>query len=297
MSSLSERLAALNATRVETLSTLAGLTEVELARPAPWRDGALDVRFLSLQLADSDDERRARLVETLHAAGRRPSQAQQILGDLAVMRGRVLAAIVGVPESVLDLPPAPGEWPLRAVIGHILNTERRYTIHSRYAADRAARVLAGEEPGPLRVADNLLPPLSAEGPAGDGVALRHALIEPQPATWDALAGVTDAQLDSPTDWAGFLVDLRFRLHRFAAHERQHLVQAYKTLQATGFRQSEAQLILGEAEMARAQLIAVTLGLPDAAAEQSQGGASVVELLREAEQGERTLLAAIRTALG
>jgi hypothetical protein len=48
----------------------------------------------------------------------------------------------------------------------------------------------------------------------------------------------------PTIWAGFDVDVRFRLHRFGGHLAEHTVQCEKTLALLdGFRDSEARRIV------------------------------------------------------
>jgi hypothetical protein len=41
----------------------------------------------------------------------------------------------------------------------------------------------------------------------------------------------------------FNVDVRFRLHRFAAHIAEHTIQCDKTLAALGWRQTEARRIV------------------------------------------------------
>lgn len=293
MSALAERLEVLADAREQSLAALTGLTIADLERPAAWRGGDLDVRFLLLQIADSDDERRVHLRRTLRRAGWQPTEAQQILADAARVRGRLLGVLVDVPDALLDTAPAAGEWPLRAVIGHVVNTEERYTIHAAYAWERVSRAAAGHDPGPVRVSADRLPPLTASGPAGPLADIRRTLRGSQSAVFRALAGVPDGALAADTDWVGVPLDLRFRLHRFAAHERQHLVQVLKTLQDIGVRQTEAQLILGEAEQSRAALLSHLIGLPDeVAARQDAAEPSVLDLLQDAERGERMLVESI-----
>jgi hypothetical protein len=47
----------------------------------------------------------------------------------------------------------------------------------------------------------------------------------------------------PTSWVGYDVDVRFRLHRFAAHLIEHTIQCEKTLGALGSRPTEGRHIL------------------------------------------------------
>ena len=298
MSALREHLHSFSAAREETLAALAQLGDAELVRPVTWRDGRFELRYLLLRLADDDEERGARLCARLGRSGWRPSEAQRILADAVTIRGRLLAALVPLADDQLDAPPAPGEWSVRQVVGHILNTARRYTLQSRHAADRVAR--GGE--GPVRPPESILPPLTPQGAvdpegaaAGSLTAVRRELAAVLAASLDSLAPIPDEHLTAPAIWAGVDVDLRFRLHRFAAHEREHVVQLLKTLQALAVRPSEAQLILGEAEQARVRLVALTIGLPDDIAAHRPNGTdrSVLDLLDQAVHEERAQVAAIQ----
>jgi hypothetical protein len=58
----------------------------------------------------------------------------------------------------------------------------------------------------------------------------------------------------PTIWAGYEIDVRFRLHRFAVHIEEHTIQCEKTLLALDWRPTEGRQIarrlaavLGEVE--------------------------------------------------
>ena len=47
----------------------------------------------------------------------------------------------------------------------------------------------------------------------------------------------------PTQWVQYDVDVRFRLHRFAAHIMEHTVQSEKALAALGWRATEGRRIV------------------------------------------------------
>ncbi len=52
------------------------------------------------------------------------------------------------------------------------------------------------------------------------------------------------ELQRPTVWGGFDVDVRFRLHRFAGHLIEHTIQCEKTLaELATFRETEARRIV------------------------------------------------------
>jgi hypothetical protein len=299
MTALADRLDSLSTTRAETLDALGGLTEHDLERSVVWRGAPQDLRFLLLQLADADDERRATLAGGLAAAGLSPGGAARALADAAVLRGRTLGAIVGLPYALLDQIPTDGGWSPRAVLQHILANEQRYTIHTHYAALRWARGQQGEPEGPVRVPDGLLPDGVGSGLAqGPLSSVRAELLTAHAATVRILSVLSDGQLTGATVWAGVDTDVRFRLHRFAAHERQHLIHLIKTLRGLQFEQSEAQLILAEAEAARLQLVSVLAGLAsdDLARPLGPDRGSALDVLAEVDAGERALVQEIRTAL-
>jgi hypothetical protein len=186
------------------------------------------------------------------------------------------------------------------VIQHILANEQRYTIQTHWAALRYTRGQHGEPEGPIRPPNELLPDTVGAGLAhGSLASVRAEVLAGHAAAVRTVMSLTDEQLTGETDWVGIRLDVRFRVHRFAAHERQHLIHLIKTLRGVGFQQTEAQLILAEAEMARMQLVALTQGLPDTLAEGPLGGAAVnpMQLLAEAGDEERALVSAAQVALG
>ena len=59
-----------------------------------------------------------------------------------------------------------------------------------------------------------------------------------------LADIRDEELTAPSMyWEGHEMSLRFRLHRFDSHLRQHTVQVVKTLEAIGLAPNEAKRLL------------------------------------------------------
>jgi uncharacterized damage-inducible protein DinB len=81
--------------------------------------------------------------------------------------------------------------------------------------------------------------------------------------FDRLAGLPEEQLTNPARWGGRETDARFILLRYADHEEEHALQIRKTLDGFGWRQTEAQQILGAAQMTRGDLYGALVGLSDA----------------------------------
>jgi hypothetical protein len=82
---------------------------------------------------------------------------------------------------------------------------------------------------------------------------------------ERLAGLPPDRLALGTRWAGFVVDIGFRIGRWSSHFREHTVQVEKTLVMIGYSPTEVdrliRLIL--AEWGRAE--AVVYGHADGAA--------------------------------
>ena len=57
-----------------------------------------------------------------------------------------------------------------------------------------------------------------------------------------LGDVAPALMTRPTIWARYDVDVRFRLHRFAAHVLEHTIQCEKALAALGWQPTEGRRV-------------------------------------------------------
>jgi hypothetical protein len=276
------------------MKALSGLTEGQLTRPAGTEDRPGEVRLHLIGLAGADDVRRTTLGAIFAALGWQQTEAQRILASAAEARGLLQASLIGLTEADLDTPPAAEEWAVRQVLGHVLNVEQRYCLQTAYAAERS------RDPSlPPQMPEDRMPPRFPDSALAGGV---EAILSQLAATREqmvvALAGLGSAELMAPAAWARWSVDVRFRLYRFAAHDREHLAQILKTLTAIGGHQSEAQILLGQAEIARGALEGMLIGLPDelAARKPGDGSPSVLELLQQAPADEGAAVAGIAKAL-
>jgi hypothetical protein len=93
---------------------------------------------------------------------------------------------------------------------------------------------------------------------------------------DEFATITEAELAvSSLYWEKQEISLRFRLHRFDSHLRQHTVQIDKTLSALGRPPSEARRLLRLVYAALAEAEGATLGAPDVGAGLSREAAATI----------------------
>jgi hypothetical protein len=284
----------LRQTRSRALKTLAGLTEEQLERQVVLPEGPADVRYCLLSLALRDDERRVALAALYAALDWRPSEAARIEALAAEVHGQLRALLLGVSPAEMDRAPGPDDWTLREVLAHVEQTGQRYILQTAYAVERLHSVAEL----PLRIPAERLPPTSPQvRPAEPLSSVLERLVVLHDRLFDGLSGLGDEDLAAPTIWTTWQVDVRFRLYRFAAHERQHLIQAAKVLNALSFRQSEAQMILGQAERARGQLEGMLIGLPAATARHVPSGGlpSVQTLLDDGALAEEATLDTILSA--
>jgi uncharacterized damage-inducible protein DinB len=88
------------------------------------------------------------------------------------------------------------------------------------------------------------------------------LDEAREASVAALIDLTDEELRSPTVWMGMDCDVRFRLMRFAQHEREHTAQIRKWRVQTGKPFSEADRLQGMCWQRSGTLDGILAGAPD-----------------------------------
>lgn len=89
--------------------------------------------------------------------------------------------------------------------------------------------------------------------------------------WTKLAALTDADLEREAVWRRNRSDVRSLFHRLDQHDEEHLIHLAKTLDVVGFRQTEAQRALAQAQITRGELESLLIGLTDADMDAGPGG--------------------------
>ncbi len=283
-----ELLARLRAARQATLATYADLDPAQLGERRTWREKPQTQQFLLSWLAEGDDTRIARLLETRVRLGAPLTVAQTAALTGGFTRGRLLGLLVGLPDAFFDQAPAPDEWSVQRTLGHVAATDTRYRLAVEHALARARR--GGE--GPMRPDESTLP--SREGVVeaqGTRVEVMQRLTAAHDAVLRTIVAVPDDLLDAPTNWIAWDLDVRFRIHRFAAHDREHTIQIRKTLAALGVQQNEPQLLLADAQEARGALESLLIATPADILDREPpgGGPSIAAIVAEAAREEQTTL--------
>jgi hypothetical protein len=205
------------------------LDEDQLGRPWVFRGRQMDVRYALYRTLEDAQEVSVRV-----SAGEHP-ESRRILALTQRAFGSLRALLLGVPGAWLGRSPRAGEWSIREIVGHVVAVEQRYALQTRYAIDRT-------DADPMRIADSRLPSLTPAPVDGEIEALLARLAEARAETGRMLDDVPPAKMTRPTGWGGYEVDVRFRLHRFAAHVVEHTIQCEKTLLALGWRPTEGRQI-------------------------------------------------------
>lgn len=165
------------------------------------------------------------------AARQRPhSQAQRILTQYHQTYRDLTGVLAGVRNEDLDRAPAEGEWPLRETLDHMLGAEYGFLGVNRLAIERHRAGLATEpsESEFKEFRKAYAPPKDAV--TGPIESIRNAFFEIHRRVLRELGDVTDAELEKrATFWEDEPMPIRFRLHRFEEHLRQHTIQLDKTL--------------------------------------------------------------------
>jgi DinB family protein len=213
----------------ESLAVLATLTDADLRREAwTFRGRPADLGYALHHAAEEEQRAVATAPPAPTESARTLALAQSAFGDL---RG----LLAGLDETLLDRPPAAGEWSVRETIVHAIGIERSYRAATLYGVARTAAepVLM---PAERRPAPD--PADTAGGPLD--VAARFAARRAE--TDAALAAVVDADLARPIVWSGVEVDVRHRLHRFASHIAEHAYQCEKAIRALDAYGGDARTI-------------------------------------------------------
>lgn len=272
---------------IERFATLTqGLPDSALERPWAW--GAYDeegVRFAFFRTYEDLRELAARTAAERLAQGRPASEAQRILAHYHEAHRDLQAALLGLGAEDANRAPAEGEWPVRKVVAHVVGADLGFFGVTRYALDR-------HRTGDGRPAE--IPDEAWDGLLGQDEATIDAILD---GSWAGLlayheafhqrvlhelADLSQEELAAPSSyWEGYPLSLRFRLHRFDSHLRQHTVQVDKTLAWLGLFPSEAKRLLRLIYAAWAEAEAAAIGAREVGAGlRQEAAASIAARTRE-----------------
>jgi uncharacterized damage-inducible protein DinB len=203
------------------------MTDEDMGREWKWRE--YDEEGLRFALLMTHHELRDLAVRLASRRTKGPTEAERILAQYHQTYRDLSGVLAGVRSEDLDRVPAEGEWALRETLKHMLGAEHGFLAVNRFALvhHRAGK---HEEP-PEEEWPEFRKPYAAPKDAADGTieAIRNSFSEIHRRVLGEFADVTDVELEQPAWFWDADKPIRFRMHRFEEHLRQHTIQLDKTL--------------------------------------------------------------------
>jgi hypothetical protein len=261
------------------------LNEADLEHPWKWLDYEEGVRFAFFRTYEDLRDLAADLYQERVRAGSPVTHAQHILAQHHAAYRDLQAVLLGINEDQAARVPVPGEWSVYTTLYHIVEAEWNFLATNRYALERCYANDARPANLPEETWEMLWnsDPLHDMKPDGSlaGLEAYYAILHLSVS--ETFSDVGETELKLPVAfWEDQLLPLRFRLHRFDSHLRQHTVQIEKTLAALDLLPTEAQRLLRLIYAALAEvegsLIGVEqIGLAGCQAVAAQIGARTAEI--------------------
>jgi hypothetical protein len=157
------------------------------------------------------------------------------------------AAILGLDDAAAEIPPAEGQWPVKQAYAHLAQSDIGFYVLVSYALGRhrAGDWKLEQIPDPywdqtIGLSDEEFGQIM-HGPLSGLKEFHRKWHEKVIAEFQ---GINEAEIELPSlYWEAEPMTLRFRLHRFDSHLRQHTIQIDKTLVAIGRPLTEAQRLV------------------------------------------------------
>ena len=274
----------------------AGLThavqDADLERAWTWGDYDEGVRYDVFRTYEELRDLAAQIAADRVSAAVPVTLAQYMLGQYLTAYWGMKASLLGIDDELALQIPAEGEWPLRRVVLHILDAERTFFAILVYAVEREH----SQDGQPLALSDegwdafwsgDPFDGLVENGRLSDIMAYFEGLHR---RILSAFVDLTEQELEAGSVfWESTPMPVRFRLHRFDSHTRQHTVQIEKARRQMGLDQLETLRLLQLIYNALAEVQAVSLGageisqpLADALAATIETRCNEIEVILEGE---------------
>jgi hypothetical protein len=263
--------------RAATGSTVQGLTAAietfdrrlraidDRSLEAFWAWEAYDeegVRFGILRTTEEVGDAAIEIAARRAELGSVPGRAGRILGRYLVA-WRELWSVADRADAVLDVAPQEGEWPLRAILDHLVEADLGFLVTIRNGLDQrragvATPVRVGSDKAWMALAEVKERPWRAAF-AGSLDDMRAFHRTARDRIVRRLAAMTDDELTATSPfWDGAHAN-RFRLGRIESHLRQHTIQAEKAVQATVGPPREVERLLRLLARATGDVEAAAMG--------------------------------------
>jgi hypothetical protein len=234
---------------VDRLANLTqGLADSALERAWAWRSyDSEGVRFAFFRTYEELRGLAVNLRQERYAQGLPFSTAQLILSDYHAAYHDLQASLLGVGPDLAERAPSENDWSLRKVLSHIVGADLGFYVVVRYALDRHR----SNDGRPEEIPDEAWDAISGMDEAAyraqmgetfQNLRTYHRSLHER--VLSEFAGIQEQELESSSRfWEKEPMSLRFRLHRFDSHMRQHTIQIDMTLERLNQSQSEVKRLL------------------------------------------------------
>jgi hypothetical protein len=222
-----------------------GLSDAQMGEPWKWRE--YDEEGLRFALLMTHHELRD-LAVRLAAKRTGRTQAQAILAQYHQAYRDLSGVLASARDGDLDTVPAPEEWPVREVLKHMLGAEYGFLRVCSFALQRR-KAGNGAEPSDAEWEASGPPFVEARDAATKSLAsasvegARNVFADVHIRVLKDLGAIADADIEAPAWFWDGEMPLRFRLHRFEEHLRQHTIQLDKTLAMIDRAPTEAHRLI------------------------------------------------------
>ncbi len=241
------------------------IKDEDLERKWAWQDYEEGVRFAFFRNYEDLRSLATKLDHMRITSGMAPTSAQCVLSQYHQAYRDLQAVLLGADESLAQQFPAEGEWSLWDTLVHIVKAEGTFFAINLYALDGAR----SQDGRPLDMPEEAWDEFWANDPyktifdsrrIGDLLSYYDQL---HTRVMQEFSGVSEAELDLPVlFWENKTMPLRFRLHRFDSHMRQHTIQAEKVWNTIRPPINEAKRLLRLIYHALAEVEGTCLGIPE-----------------------------------
>ncbi len=237
--------AALLAARADVMATIADLATIadaQLTTPWGWKSGSEDeIRYGFYRIYEDVELASTAAESAVRARSHDRGRTAGIIAPSTAARWDLQGILIQLPDEAWDADPGGGEWTVRQTLGHTIGGQRGYgaaTAWWQHQEMPPGDSLPTERP-PIY---DELPEEDEEG-AGTPAEVSARLDQVLDRSTERLAGMPAERLAVGSRWAGFPVDIGFRLGRWSSHLREHTIQVEKTLVMIGHTPTEVDRLI------------------------------------------------------
>ena len=243
--------------------SLLTVPDAALTRMWGWKGRSEEeLRYGAYRIAERLELAGIEAADRLRATGVARGRAADLAASLAAAHWDLDGLLAPLAEADWDADPGDDEWTIRRTMGHVIDGQVAYGLGSAWWLGEGWR--ADDPDLPTSTPDEIWVdlPEEEEQAFGSPAEVRDRFTAVVDDTMERLAGMTDEQLAFGGRWAGFPVDLAFRLGRWGSHVREHTIQVEKTLVMLERRPTEVVRLVRGVYAAWGRAEAVVAGTTD-----------------------------------